>query len=144
MSKTVLVVEDEPKIARWVRTYFEQAGFKVLLASDGATGLALAQSEQPDLAILDINLPGMSGLEICLAIRQHQNKMVANLPIIMLAARVEEVDRLKGFELGADDYVIKPFSPKELAARAQAIFRRMPLRQESTSLSEKPAGGSSL
>lgn len=136
MSKTVLVVEDEPKIAHWVRTHFEQAGFKVLLASDGATGLALVQSEQPDLAILDINLPGMSGLEICLAIRQHQNKMVANLPIIVLAARIEEVDRLKGFELGADDYVIKPFSPKELAARAQAIFRRMPLRRGSTSLPE--------
>lgn len=125
MTKTVLVVEDESKIAGWVRNYFEQAGFAVLLASDGEIGLALAQSEQPDLIILDLNLPKVDGLAVCQALRRHQNPAVAGAPIIMLTARVEEIDRLKGFELGADDYVTKPFSPKELVARAQAIFRRV-------------------
>jgi two-component system, OmpR family, alkaline phosphatase synthesis response regulator PhoP len=125
MSKKILVVEDESKIARWVRTYFEQAGFAVLLASDGPTGLSLAQLEQPDLIILDLNLPGMDGLELCQAIRQHRNRVVANIPIIMLTARVEEADRLTGLDSGADDYVTKPFSPKELVARAKAIFRRL-------------------
>lgn len=125
MSKKVLVVEDENKIARWVRSYFEQAGFAVLLASDGPTGLTLAQAEQPDLIILDLNLPGMDGLELCRAIRRHHNRAVANVPIIMLTARVDEADRLTGLDWGADDYVTKPFSPKELVARARAIFRRL-------------------
>jgi DNA-binding response OmpR family regulator len=125
MLKKVLVVEDERKIANWIRTYFEQAGFTVLLAHDGNFGLALAQSEQPDLVVLDINLPGLDGLELCQRLRHHANPAIANAPIIMLTARVEEVDRLQGFTTGADDYVTKPFSPKELVARAQAIFRRL-------------------
>lgn len=125
MTKKILVIEDEGKIARWVRTYFEQAGFSVLLAGDGPTGLALAQTELPDLIVLDLNLPEMDGLELCQKLRRHRTKAVANTPIIMLTARVEEADRLAGLDLGADDYVTKPFSPKELVARAKAIFRRL-------------------
>lgn len=125
MAKKVLVVEDELKIANWVRTYFEQAGFSVTLARDGQHGLALAETEAPDLLILDLNLPGLDGLEICRRLRSHPHPLVANIPIIMLTARVEEADRLQGFNLGADDYVTKPFSPKELVARAQALFRRL-------------------
>lgn len=124
-QQTVLVIEDEAKIARWVRAYFEQAGFAVLLAGDGATGLGLAQSEQPDLIVLDLNLPHIDGLEVCRRLRHHPRPAVARVPIIMLTARVEEIDRLKGFDYGADDYVTKPFSPRELVARAQAIFRRL-------------------
>lgn len=124
MAQKILVIEDESKIARWVRTYFEQAGFIVLLAADGLAGLALAQTEQPDLIVLDLNLPGLDGLELCRKLRQQSNRLVANVPIIMLTARVEEADRLTGLDLGADDYVTKPFSPKELVARAKAIFRR--------------------
>ncbi|MFN8453638.1 MAG: response regulator transcription factor [Anaerolineae bacterium] len=125
MSKKILVIEDERKIARWVRTYFEQDGFTVLLADDGPTGLNLAQMEQPDLIVLDLNLPGLDGLELCQRLRRQSNRAVATVPIIMLTARVEEADRLAGLDLGADDYVTKPFSPKELVARAKAIFRRM-------------------
>jgi len=132
MAQKILLVEDESKIARWVRTYFEQAGFAVQLAADGELGLALAQSEQPDLIVLDLNLPKLDGLDVCQALRRHPNPAVAGVPIIMLTARVEEIDRLKGFELGADDYVTKPFSPKELVARAQAIFRRAGLAPAST------------
>lgn len=126
MPQTVLVVEDEMKIARWVRTYFEKAGFEVLLAHDGPTGLATARSEQPDIMILDLMLPAtptgesMDGLDVCRAIRRE-----SDLPIIMLTARAEEVDRLIGLELGADDYVVKPFSPRELVARARAVLRRV-------------------
>lgn len=125
MTKKILVIEDESKIARWVRTYFEQDGFSVLLAADGPTGLTLAQTELPDLIVLDLNLPGLDGLELCQKLRRHRTKAVANVPIIMLTARVEEADRLAGLDLGADDYVAKPFSPKELVARAKAIFRRL-------------------
>jgi two-component system alkaline phosphatase synthesis response regulator PhoP len=119
MSQRVLVVEDEKKIAHWVRTYFEQAGFQVMVAYDGPTGLAMARSERPNLMVLDLMLPGMDGLDVCRAIRREWD-----LPIIMLTARVEEVDRLIGLELGADDYVVKPFSPRELVARARAVLRR--------------------
>jgi DNA-binding response OmpR family regulator len=125
MSQTILVIEDEKKIARWVRTYFEQAGFRVVLAEDGLQGLALVQSLRPDLVILDLNLPKLDGLAVCRAIREHPQPDLANSLIIMLTARVEEADRLKGLEGGADDYVTKPFSPKELVARAQAMFRRL-------------------
>jgi two-component system alkaline phosphatase synthesis response regulator PhoP len=125
MGQKILVIEDEAKIARWIRTYLEGAGFTVLLAGDGPTGLALVQAEQPDLVILDLNLPGLDGLRICQTIRQDPRPTVAEVPLIMLTARVEEGDRLIGFERGADDYVTKPFSPKELVARAQALFRRL-------------------
>lgn len=119
MSQRILIVEDEKKIAHWVRTYFEQAGFQVMVAYDGPTGLALARSERPDLMVLDLMLPGMDGLDVCRAVRKEWD-----LPIIMLTARAEEVDRLIGLELGADDYVVKPFSPRELVARARAVLRR--------------------
>jgi two-component system alkaline phosphatase synthesis response regulator PhoP len=123
--KTVLVVEDERKIAQWVETYFEQAGFDVRVAHDGREGLDLARSNLPDLIVLDLNLPSMDGLEVCRRLRRDANPAVAATPIIMVTARVEETDRLTGFSTGADDYVVKPFSPKELVARAQAIFRRL-------------------
>ena len=125
MTRTVLIIEDERKIAQWVQTYFEQAGFATLLATDGATGLALARAKQPDIVILDLNLPGMDGLDVCRALRGDRTAIIAHVPIIMLTARVEETDRLIGLELGADDYVTKPFSPKELVARARALFRRL-------------------
>jgi two-component system response regulator ResD len=125
MARKVLIVEDEIKIAHWLRTYFEQADFQVIVAGDGLTGLKMVQSEQPDIVILDIHLPGMDGLQLCQKIRQHQDTDVANIPIIMLTARFEDADRLRAFGLGADDYVPKPFSPKEVVARAQAIFRRL-------------------
>jgi len=119
VSQRILIVEDEKKIAHWVRTYFEQAGFQVQVAYDGPTGLAMARDAPPDLLILDLMLPGMDGLDLCRAIRKQ-----GDLPIIMLTARAEEVDRLVGLELGADDYVVKPFYPRELVARAKAVLRR--------------------
>lgn len=125
MTRSVLIIEDEFKIAQWVQTYFEQDGFSTLLAADGEIGLLLVRSEQPDLIILDLNLPGMDGLDICRAIRRDKSDSIARIPIIILTARVEETDRLIGLELGADDYVPKPFSPRELVARARAIFRRL-------------------
>jgi two-component system alkaline phosphatase synthesis response regulator PhoP len=119
LAQRVLIVEDEPTIAHWVRTYFEQAGFQVQVAHDGLGGLAMAQAKRPDLMILDLMLPRMDGLDVCRAIRKDWD-----LPIIMLTARAEEIDRLIGLELGADDYVVKPFSPRELVARARAVLRR--------------------
>ncbi|TEU13320.1 MAG: response regulator transcription factor [Anaerolineales bacterium] len=119
MAQLVLIVEDEGKIARWVETYFQQAGFRTLVASDGKTGLMMARRERPDLVVLDLMLPEMDGLDVCRALRRD-----GDVPIIMLTARVEEADRLVGLELGADDYVVKPFSPRELVARARAVLRR--------------------
>ncbi len=119
MSETILVVEDEVKIARLVRDYLENAGFRVLVAHRGDQGLALARSERPALVILDLMLPGLDGLDVCRAL--HRDSRV---PIIMLTARVEETDKLVGLELGADDYVTKPFSPRELVARVRAVLRR--------------------
>ncbi len=119
MKTTVLIVEDEQKIARWVRAYFEEAGFRVLIAIDGQMGLRLARSEKPDILILDLMLPGMDGLELCRTLRRE-----TTMPIIILTARGTEADRILGLELGADDYVVKPFSPRELVARARAVLRR--------------------
>ncbi len=116
----VLIVDDEPRIANGVRKYFEQVGFSVLTAYDGPTGLALARTEAPDLVVLDLMLPGMDGLDVCRELRRE-----SNVPIIMLTARVEETDKLVGLELGADDYVTKPFSPRVLVARARAVLRRV-------------------
>jgi two-component system alkaline phosphatase synthesis response regulator PhoP len=123
----VLIVDDEPHIVRGVQRYFEQAGFEVLAAYDGPTGLAKALSEAPSLVILDLMLPGMDGLDVCRAIRRE-----SKVPIIMRTARVEEADTLIGLELGADDYVTKPFSPRELVARARAVLRRVPATSPST------------
>jgi DNA-binding response OmpR family regulator len=119
MAPTVLVIEDEARIAHWVRAYFEEAGFRAVLASDGVVGLQLARTERPDLIILDLNLPGLDGVSICRTVRQQ-----SAVPIIMLTARGKELDRILGLELGADDYVVKPFSPGELVARARAVLRR--------------------
>jgi DNA-binding response OmpR family regulator len=120
MAKTILVIEDEERIAHWVCTYFGQAGFRTLHAHDGRLGLDLALSQQPDLVILDLMLPEMDGVTVCRALRRE-----SDVPIIMLTARGQERDRLQGFELGADDYVVKPFSPSELVARARAVLRRV-------------------
>jgi len=117
--KTILVVEDEPEIARLARDYLEHAGFAVLTASDGAAGLALARTRRPDLLVLDLGLPGMDGLDVARSIRR-----ASDLPIVMLTARADEADKVAGLELGADDYVTKPFSPRELVARVRAVLRR--------------------
>ena len=119
MTHRILVVDDEVQIVRVLRGYLEKAGFAVLTANDGREGLRLARQERPDLVILDLMLPGMDGLDVCRALRKH-----SELPIIMLTARVEETDRLIGLELGADDYVTKPFSPREVVARVRAVLRR--------------------
>jgi two-component system alkaline phosphatase synthesis response regulator PhoP len=117
--KTVLVVEDELKIARLVRDYLHQAGFAVLEAADGVSALSLARSEKPDMVVLDLGLPEMDGLDVTRRLRA-----TSSVPIIMLTARSEESDRIVGLELGADDYIVKPFSPKELVARIRAVLRR--------------------
>ncbi len=119
MPKTVLVIDDEPKIAELCRDYLAAAGYAVLTAGDGAQGLALARRDRPDLVVLDLMLPGMDGLDVCRALRRD-----GNVPIIMLTARVEETDKLIGLELGADDYLTKPFSPRELVARVRTVLRR--------------------
>jgi len=124
-SNIILIIEDETAISTWLEKYFNQAGFKVLTSADGQQGLQIAQKLKPDLIILDLNLPNLDGLEICQQLRQHTNPQIASVAIIMLTARVEEIDRLQGLEIGADDYVIKPFSPKELVARAKALLRRI-------------------
>jgi two-component system alkaline phosphatase synthesis response regulator PhoP len=117
--KHILVVDDEPRIAEICRDYLERAGFKVITAGNGADALALARTKQPDLVVLDLGLPKMDGLDVTRVLRKH-----SNVPIIMLTARVEESDKLIGLELGADDYLTKPFSPRELVARVRAVFRR--------------------
>ena len=119
MNELILVVDDEKEIVKLARDYLERAGFRVLSASDGTRALAAARGEQPDLVVLDLNLPGMDGLDVCRTLRQE-----SDVPIIMLTARVEETDRLIGLELGADDYITKPFSPRELVARVRAVLRR--------------------
>jgi DNA-binding response OmpR family regulator len=117
--KKVLVVDDEPKITRLVRDYLERGGFAVATASDGTSALTLVRSERPDLVILDLGLPDRDGLDVTRALRRD-----STIPLIVLTARAEESDRLVGLELGADDYVTKPFSPKELVARVRAVLRR--------------------
>src|SRR5512141_1289174 len=118
--KTILVVDDEPKIVKLVRDYLERAGFSVRVAADGKSALSLARTEKPDLIVLDLGLPQMDGLDVTRELRK-----LSNVPIIMLTARSEESDKLIGLELGADDYITKPFSPKELVARVRVVFRRM-------------------
>ena len=120
MSDLILVVDDEPKIVRLARDYLERNGYRVEVAADGGSALAAFRQDHPDLIVLDLNLPGMDGLDVCRTIRRE-----SDVPIIMLTARVEEVDRLIGLELGADDYITKPFSPRELVARVRAVLRRV-------------------
>jgi len=119
MSKTILVIDDEPKIVEICRDYLVAAGFDVITASDGPQGLAAARRERPALIVLDLMLPGMDGLDVCRELRRE-----GSTPVIMLTARVEESDKLVGLELGADDYLTKPFSPRELVARVRTVLRR--------------------
>ncbi len=124
--KTILVVDDEPKITQLVRDYLAHAGFNVRVAHDGKSALSLARGEKPDMVILDLGLPYMDGLDFTRALRK-----TSNVPIIMLTARADESDKLIGLELGADDYVTKPFSPKELLARVRVVFRRIEYARDS-------------
>jgi DNA-binding response OmpR family regulator len=123
--KAILVVDDEPKIVQVVRDYLERAGYGVHVAHDGKSALAAARSEKPDMIILDLGLPEMDGLDVTRELRRF-----SDAPIIMLTARSEETDKLIGLELGADDYMTKPFSPKELVARVRAVFRRVQSHRE--------------
>ena len=117
--RTVLVIEDEPAIADLVRDYLEVAGFAVLVAGDGPGGLMLARTREPDVIVLDLGLPGLDGLDVIRTLRRDDR-----VPIVVLTARGDEVDRVAGLELGADDYVVKPFSGRELVARVRAVIRR--------------------
>jgi two-component system alkaline phosphatase synthesis response regulator PhoP len=116
---TILIIEDEPELVKVLRSYLEQAGFNVLTAYRGDSGLSTWEHKHPDLVILDLNLPGLDGLDVAREIRRK-----GNTPIIMLTARVEEMDQLIGLELGADDYIPKPFSPRVVLARVRALLRR--------------------
>jgi DNA-binding response OmpR family regulator len=119
MQELILVVDDEPKIVRLARDYLEKNGFRVISAGDGISALAAARSERPDLVVLDIMLPGLDGWEVCRTLRRE-----TDTPIIMLTARADESDQIVGLELGADDYITKPFSPRTLVARVRAVLRR--------------------
>ena len=118
--RTVLVVDDEPSIVTLLKFNLEQAGYKVLTAEDGRKGLDTALKEKPDLIVLDLMLPGMDGMDVCKTLRQEK----VNTPILMLTAKDDEFDKILGLELGADDYLTKPFSPREVVARVKAILRR--------------------
>jgi two-component system alkaline phosphatase synthesis response regulator PhoP len=118
-TKKILVVDDEPNIVKALKAYLEKAGFRVVTAGDGPSALVSFEKEHPDFMILDLNLPGMDGFEVCRIVRK-----TSDIPILMLTARVEETDRLIGLEIGADDYVLKPFSPREVVARVKVILRR--------------------
>ncbi len=120
MNETILVVDDEPKIVKLARDYLEKSGFRVIAAGDGNAALSTARRDKPDLVVLDLMLPGMDGLDVCRALRRE-----SDVPIIMLTARSEESDQLIGLELGADDYITKPFSPRALVARVRAVLRRV-------------------
>ena len=127
---SILIIEDEPELVKVLRSYLEQAGFTVFSSGRGDTGLSAWEQRQPDLVILDLNLPGMDGLDVARAVRRK-----ASTPILMLTARVEEADQLVGLELGADDYMTKPFSPRLVVARVRALLRRAsPTEQAATLL----------
>ncbi len=120
MVQKILIADDEPEIVKLVRAYLEAAGYRVVTAKDGREALVVTRHEKPDLIILDLTMPEMDGIEFTRRLRQEKNT-----PIIMLTARVEETDRIIGLELGADDYVTKPFSPREIVARVRAVLRRV-------------------
>lgn len=128
----VLVVDDEENIRDLARMYLEQAGYEVLVATDGEQALAKAKSEQPDLTVLDLMLPGMDGFEVCRRLRT-----AGDMPIIMLTARDDDIDKIVGLEMGADDYMTKPFNPRELVARVRAILRRAATAVEAQNLEAK-------
>lgn len=119
VARSVLVVDDEPKIVETVAAYLRDAGFAVITAADGVAAVAQARARPPDLVVLDLGLPGLDGLDVARELRR-----TSSVPIIMLTARGEETDRVLGLELGADDYLVKPFSPRELVARVRAVLRR--------------------
>jgi len=120
MPKKILLVDDEPEILEICRDYLKASGYDVVTAKDGLQGLASTRREKPDLVVLDLMLPEMDGLDVCRAIRRE-----SDVPIIMLTARVEELDKIIGLELGADDYMTKPFSPRELVARVRVVLKRV-------------------
>ena len=120
MSGTVLIIEDDTRIAEWVKVYFERAGFAAQVTHDGESGLALARDLAPDLVILDLMLPRLDGVELCRILRRE-----SDVPIIMLTAREAPAERVTGLDSGADDYIIKPFDPEEVIARAEAVLRRV-------------------
>jgi two-component system alkaline phosphatase synthesis response regulator PhoP len=124
--QTILVVDDEPSIVTLLKFNLEQAGFEVKTASDGREGFNIAVSESLDLIVLDLMLPGMDGMEVCRQLRQEK----INTPILMLTAKDDEFDKVLGLELGADDYLTKPFSPREVAARVKAILRRSQVSEQ--------------
>jgi two-component system alkaline phosphatase synthesis response regulator PhoP len=129
MSSTILIVEDEIELVRVLRDYLERAGFRVQAASNGTEAVSHFRHAAPDLVLLDLNLPGLDGLDVA-----RQMRRSSDVPIIMVTARVEETDRLIGLELGADDYITKPFSPREVVARVRAVLRRARSRAESPSV----------
>ena len=131
-SLKVLVADDEPDVIDLVAANLCSAGFKVLKAEDGPEALSIAREQSPDLLILDLMLPGMTGLEVCRTLKA--DPLTAEMPIIMLTAKAEEVDRIVGLELGADDYVTKPFSPRELVLRVQRILKRLEKRKPTEGL----------
>jgi DNA-binding response OmpR family regulator len=137
--KTILVVDDEPKIADLARDYLEHAGFTVRTAADGEAALTAVRRDRPDLVVLDLGLPGLDGLDVTRAIRRD-----SNLPVIMLTARDDELDKLIGLELGADDYLTKPFSPRELVARVRAVLRRVDAAAEPDAVTLIRAGDLTL
>ncbi|MDQ8037675.1 MAG: response regulator [Pedobacter sp.] len=119
MTKRIAIVEDEPELAELMRDYLQQAGYRTRIFDNGATALAAFRQDRPDFIVLDLMLPGMDGVMLCRELRAF-----SDVPVMMVTARVEEVDRLIGLETGADDYLCKPFSPRELVARVKAILRR--------------------
>jgi len=129
MSRTILVVDDEPRIVELARDYLEHAGFRVITANDGRTALEMARRDRPDLVVLDLGLPGLDGLDVTRELRRD-----GSIPIVMVTARDDELDKLLGLELGADDYLTKPFSPRELVARVKAVLRRADRPVESADL----------
>ncbi len=120
--KTILIVDDQKELAEYARRFLEQAGYEVILAPDGTTGLSIAKKHRPDLVVLDLTMPDLDGLEVCTRLRADPRKR--RLPILVLSARASAADRVLGLETGADDYLVKPFDPHELVARVKALLRR--------------------
>src|ERR1700693_5116303 len=132
MVETILVVDDEPDVVDLVRYHLHRAGFDVLVAFTGPTGLATATESRPDAIVLDVMLPQMTGIEVCKALRKANE--TANIPILILTAKAEMIDRIAGLELGVDDYITKPFSPRELVLRVQNLLRRLRVVRNSSVL----------
>ncbi len=132
MEKTILVVDDEVHIQELIKFNLSKNGFQVITADNGIDALRIAEDEKPDLILLDLMIPGIDGLEVCKKIRR--NSSIESIPIIMITAKGEELDKILGLELGADDYITKPFSVRELVARVKAMLRRTSLKQEESKM----------